>query len=243
MNKEEWQKKGVGHRQRLRDKFLTSGLVGFTDEGILELLLSFGTPRTDCKDAARGLLEKFKSLSGTLGASQAQLEQIKGVGPKNSFALHFIHSVAQRYLQERITAKKYLQSSNEVADFLVYSMNALKKEVLMVIFLDASHAIIDSEILAEGTLTSNTIHPREIAKAALEKHAAALVIAHNHPSGNQAPSHQDRRLTRNLYMGLSFLGIQLLDHFIVAGTTAPFSFADHGIMAEIREDCRPLLNP
>jgi len=241
MKKEEWQKRGLGHRQRLRDKFLAVGLDGFADDEVLELLISFGTPRTDCKLAARALCKRFSSLAGALSASQEQLEQVKGIGPKNSFALHFIRAVAQRYLQQRMIDKNYLQSSQDVADFLVYRMRDLKKEVFMVIFLDSSHAIISADILAEGTLASNTIHPREIAKAALAKNAAALVVAHNHPSGNQTPSQADLKLTRHLYTGLFFLEINLLDHFIVAGSTTPFSFADHGIMAEIREECAAII--
>jgi DNA repair protein RadC len=241
MNKDEWQKKGVGHRQRLRDKFLEHGLSSFTDTDVLELLLAIGTPRKDCKEAAKGLFDEFGSLAGALDASQIQLEQIKGVGPKNSFALHFIHGVAGRYLKQRLVAKKYLQSSKQVADFLTHSMRDLKKEILMVIFLDASHAIIDSDVLAEGTLSSNTIYPREIVKAALAHHAAAVVIAHNHPSGNRDPSEADRKLTRNLYLALSFMNIRLLDHFIVAGSAPPFSFADQGIMAEVQGECSRIL--
>jgi DNA repair protein RadC len=170
------------------------------------------------------------------------LEKVPGVGPKNSFALHFIHSVARRYLQQRLNSKNYLQSSAQVADFLIHSMRDLKKEVLMVIFLDASHAIIESQIVAEGTLTSNTIYPRELVKAALHHNAAALVIAHNHPSGAREPSLEDRKLTRNLYLALSLMNIQLLDHFIVAGSERPCSFADLGIMAELREEYGRLLN-
>lgn len=242
MKKEDWQEKGAGHRQRLRDKFLDRGLEGFTDTEVLELLLTLGTPRKDCKESAKGLIAKFGSLAGVLEAKQVQLEQVKGVGPKNSFALHFVHSVARCYLKQRLNAKKYLQSSLQVADFLIHSMRDLKKEVLMVIFLDASHAIIDSAIIAEGTLTSNTIHPRELIKAALHHNAAALVIAHNHPSGARKPSKEDRKLTRNLYLALSLVNIQLLDHFIVAGSERPYSFADAGVMLEVREECSGLLN-
>ncbi len=242
MKKEDWQEKGAGHRQRLRDNFLERGLAGFTDTDVLELLLTLGTPRKDCKEPAKALIAQFGSLAGVLDAKQAQLEQVKGVGPKNSFALHFVHSVARRYLQQRLNSKDYLQSSAQVSDFLIHSMRDLKKEVLMVIFLDAAHAIIKSEIVAEGTLTSNTIHPRELVKAALHHNAAALVIAHNHPSGAREPSLEDKKLTRNLYLALSLMNIQLLDHFIVAGSKRPCSFADLGIMAEISEECRRLLN-
>jgi len=241
MNKEDWQQKGVGHRQRLRDKFLDRGIEAFTDAEVLELLLTMGTPRKDCKDEARALLAAFGSLAGVLEASSGQLQQVDGVGPKNSFAIHFIQGVSRRYLRQRLAAKHYVRSSAEVADYLVHAMRDLKREVLMVIYLDASHAIIDTEIVAEGTLASNTVHPRELIKLALARHAAAVVIAHNHPSGSPGPSPEDRRLTRNLYLALSLVQIRLLDHLIVAGSERPYSFADQGLMGQFADECAGLL--
>ncbi|EKD38501.1 MAG: hypothetical protein ACD_75C00713G0002 [uncultured bacterium] len=162
------------------------------------------------------------------------------MGPKNSFALHFVHAVASYYLKERLTGKRYLHSSQEVEEYLVHSLRGLKKEVLAVIFLDSSHAIIDSAIVAEGTLNVNTVYPREIVKKALEYHAAALVIAHNHPSGSLQPSAQDMKLTKSLHCICSYMQIQLLDHLIVGD--GAFSFADKGLMETIRQDCRTLMN-
>lgn len=241
MDKEEWQQKGAGHRQRLRDKFLEYGMEGFKDDEVLEMLLAMGTPRKDCKVEARALLATFGTLAGVLEAAPAQLQQVHGVGPKNSYAIHFIQGVARRYLKQRLVNKQYVRSSAEVSDYLIHAMRDLQREVLMVIYLDASHAIIDSEIVAEGTLASNTVYPRELIKPALARHAAALIIAHNHPSGSQTPSPEDRRLTRNLYLALSFLNIRLLDHLLVAGSAPPYSFADHGLMTQFAEECTSLL--
>jgi len=241
MDKDEWQEKGAGHRQRLRDKFLAQGMEGFRDDEIIEMLLAMGTPRMDCKAPARALLATFDTLAGVLEASPDQLQQVKGVGAKNAYAIHCIQGVARRYLKQRLAAKQYIRSSSEVSDYLIHAMRDLKREVLMVIYLDAAHAIITSEIVAEGTLASNTVYPRELIKAALSQHAAALVIAHNHPSGNQTPSAEDRRLTRNLYLALSLLNIRLLDHLIVAGSSPPFSFADQGLMSQLAEECAGLL--
>ena len=241
MDKEEWQQKGAGHRQRLRDKFLERGIEAFRDDEVLELLLTMGTPRKDCKDEARALLATFGTLAGVLEVAPARLQQVDGVGPKNAFAIHFIQGVARRYLKQRLAAKQYVRSSAEVFDYLIHAMRDLKREVLMAIYLDAGHAIIESEIVAEGTLASNTVYPRELIKLALSRHAAAMVIAHNHPSGNQAPSVEDRRLTRNLFLALSFVNIRLLDHLIVAGSESPYSFADHGLMTQIADECAGLL--
>lgn len=243
MDKKDWQQKGAGHRQRLRDKFIKQGIAAFTDDEVLELILTLGTPRKDCKEQARALLSRFGSLAATLEASPAELQQIKGVGPNNSFCLHFVHGVARRYLKHRLHNKEYLHSSSEVAEYLIHAMRDLKRELFMAIFLDASHAIITTEIIAEGTITANTVYPRELIKQALAHNAAALVIAHNHPSGNPAPSDADRHLTHTLYMACAFMHIQLLDHLIVAGSNPPFSFADHGLMETIRQECAPLFNP
>lgn len=241
MEKREWQEKGEGHRQRLRDKFLEQGIESFTDSEIIELLLTFGTPRSDCKAAARAVLARFKTLPAVLDAAPAELQQIRGVGPKNIFALQFIQGVARRYLRQRIVGKQYVHSSREVADYLIHAMRGLQHEVFTVVFLDAAHAIIDSAVVAEGTVTVNTVYPRELVKAALARNAAALVIAHNHPSGSLAPSRQDEDLTRSLHLVCSFMHINLLDHLIIGSGDQVYSFADHGLMATIRDDCRRIL--
>ena len=241
MEREEWQRRGEGHRQRLRDKFLAQGIEAFTDAEIIELLLTFGTPRSDCKEAARALLAQFGSLPAVLDAAPVQLQQVKGVGPKNTFALHFIQGVARRYLHQRVVGKEYVRSSREVADYLIHSMRGLQHEVLTVVFLDAAHAVLDATVVAEGTVTVNTIYPRELVKAALARNASALVIAHNHPSGSLTPSRQDNELTRSLYLVCSFMHLDLLDHLIIGAGDQVYSFADQGLMATIREDCRRLL--
>lgn len=236
MEKEQWQKKGTGHRQRLRDRFLERGLDGFTDAEVLELLLSFGTPRSDCKEPARLALEHFGSFAAVLEASLPALQEIKGIGPKNGFGVHFIQAVAGRYLKERLRGRRYLHSSNEVRDYLLHSLRGLKKEVLTVIYLDSSHAILNTETVAEGTINVNTVYPRELVKKALLENASAIIIAHNHPSGSLDPSPQDMQLTRTLSLLGSLMQIQLLDHIIIGDGS--FSFADHGLMNEINQQCR-----
>ena len=236
MEKEQWQKKGEGHRQRLRDRFLDRGLEGFTDTEVLELLLSFGTPRSDCKEPARAALKQFGSLAAVLEEPLAGLQKIKGIGPKNGFAIHFIQAVARRYLNQRLRGKRYLHSSSEVRDYLIHSLRGLKKEVLTVIYLDSSHAILHAETVAEGTINVNTVYPRELVKKALQQNASAMIIAHNHPSGSLEPSSQDLQLTRTLSLLGSLMQIQLLDHIIIGDGS--FSFADHGLMTDISKQCR-----
>ncbi|HET97642.1 MAG TPA: DNA repair protein RadC [Desulfurivibrio alkaliphilus] len=234
--------KGEGHRQRLRDRFLSHGAEGLTDSDMLELLLTMGTPRRDCKELARALLARFDgSLSRVLDAGQPELEQVRGVGPKNTFALHFVQAVARRYLRERLKGREYLRSSREVGDYLIHALRGLSRETLVAILLDASYGILALEEVAVGTLTAASVHPREVVTLAIKHRAAAVILAHNHPSGNTQPSAQDRRLTRHLFLALAFSEIQLLDHCIIGADQRPYSFADHGLMEEIRQACQPIL--
>ena len=238
MEKTEWQQKGAGHRGRLRDRYLERGLDSLSDTEVIEMLLSFGTPRSDCKEQARALLAQFGSLPAVLEAPISALRQIDGVGEKNCFSLSFIQAVSRRYLQERLRGKRYLHCANDVHDYLEHALRGLKKEVLSVVYLDSSHAILDSEIVAEGTINVNTVYPREIIIRALQHNAAALIIAHNHPSGSLLPSKQDVDLTRSLALLCSLMQMQLLDHILIGNGV--YSFADKGLMATINQDCRKL---
>ena len=238
MDKSGWQEKGAGHRGRLRDKYLQQGLDAFTDAEVLEMLLAFGTPRSDCKEQARELLTRFGNLAAVLEVPLQQLQQIKGVGEKNGFAISFIQAVSRRYLKERMRGRRYLHTAGEVRDYLEHSMRGLKKEVFTVIYLDAGHGVIDSEVLAEGTINVNTIYPREVAIRALHFNAAALIVAHNHPSGALQPSAADMALTKTLYFICKQLHIQLLDHLLIGDGV--FSFVEDGLMATIAADCQRL---
>jgi DNA repair protein RadC len=137
-------------------------------------------------------------------------------------------------LRQRLVGRTFLHSSTEVRDYLIHSMRDLTREILTVIFLDSSHAVLTTEVLAEGTINVNTIYPREIVKRALELNAAALIVAHNHPSGSLNPSPQDLHLTRTLALLCSMMHITLLDHFIIGD--GAYSFADNGVMASIQDD-------
>lgn len=228
-----------GHRQRLRDKYNELSINGLTDDETLELLLTLGTPRRDCKDTARTLLKEFGSLVHIFEADPKQLMAIPGMGDQNSFVLTFIHDVARRFLAQRLQGKNFLKSSKDVADYLNHAMRHLKKEVFMVIYLDSSFGILDTRTIFEGTLAANTIYPREFIKSILDINGAAVIVAHNHPSGNQTPSQADMQLTRTLHHACSMLDIRFLDHLII-GRDSPYSFADHGLMDEIHAEVQNL---
>lgn len=223
--------KGEGHRRRLRDKFLKVGLEAFLDYEIVELLLTLGTPRRDCKEQAKVALKKFKGLRGVLDASLEELQQIKGIGPLNAFGIKIFQEISQRYLKEKIIGKTIeLKSSKAVFDYLYQSMPKEKKEVFKVLFLDGKNKLIEVEDLFEGSLTSSAVYPREIMKTAIIKYAAAaLIFVHNHPSGDPHPSGSDKEITKELVSAGEVMEIKVLDHIIIGGNEY-FSFADEGLL-------------
>src|SRR3972149_7161509 len=133
-----------GHRKRLREKFIKSGLKGFHDYEIIELLLSLGTPRKDCKQQAKEAIKRFKTLRGVLEAPSEELQQIDGVGSHSVFGIKLVQEVAREYLKAKTRDKPVYQSSQEIFDYLYHAMRGLKKEVFKVIYLDGQHQIIET---------------------------------------------------------------------------------------------------
>jgi DNA repair protein RadC len=224
--------KGEGHRRRLRERFLTSGLDGFADYEVIELLLTLGTPRKDCKEAAKAALRRFKSLQGVLGASPAELCQVPGIGPINLLGLKLVPAVSRRYLQQRLEGKTPLTNSRELFDYLNHTIRDKKRECFVAIYLDAKNRVLADEILFTGTVTASAVYPREVVAAALAHTAAAVIFAHNHPSGDPAPSSDDMAITRRLIQACGLMGITVHEHLII-GAEGYFSFADHGHIARL----------
>jgi len=219
--------KGEGHRHRLRERFLVSGLEGFLDYEVIELLLTLGTPRRDCKQAAKEALKRFKNLQGVMEASQEELCQVPGIGPKNLIGIKLIHAVARRFLEKKLVGKHPIRSSRELFDYLYHRFRDKPKECFSVVFLDAQNQVLAVETLFEGTLTASSVYPREVIQAALRHHAAGMVLAHNHPSGQPRPSRSDMDITRDLVHACRVMGIRVLEHLII-GDNLYYSFADHG---------------
>ncbi|MBL6971972.1 MAG: DNA repair protein RadC, partial [Desulfobacterales bacterium] len=219
--------KGEGHRQRLREKFLKSGLLGFHDYEVIELLLTLVTPRKDCKTAAKSALKRFKTLPGVLEASTKELCEVEGIGPKNLLGIKLVKAVGDRYLEHKLIEKDPLNNSKELFDYLYHNIRDKSRECFNVIFLDAKNRVITTETLFEGTLTASSVYPREVVAAALNHHAAALIFAHNHPSGDPEPSAEDVAITRRLVFSCKVVGITVHEHLIV-GNNRYFSFADQG---------------
>ena len=227
--------KPEGHRKRLRQKFIKSGLKGFHDYEIVELLLSLGTPRKDCKQQAKEAIKKFKTLRGVLEAPPEELQQIDGIGAHSAFGIKLIQEVAREFLKEKIIDKPIYKSSQEIFDYLYHSMRDLKKEVFKVIYLNSQNQIIETQDLFEGTISSSSISPREVIESALKYNAASLIFVHNHPSGDPEPSQSDKEITRDLVYAGSIMRIRVLDHIII-GNNRYFSFAGEGLIEEYEMD-------
>lgn len=222
-------KSSEGHRQRLRDKFLNSSLEGFHDYEIIELLLTLGTPRKDCKQSAKEALMKFGTLKAVLEADAVDLKTVRGIGDKNVFGLKIAQAVARRYLADSVVDKDFIRSSKEVLEYLQHNLRDKNREVLMVIYLNGRNQIIKMEEVFEGTLSTSAVYPREVVKRALDNEAAALVFVHNHPSGNPNPSKEDLTITNKLKEASQSIDVVVHDHLIIAGNEV-YSFTDHGLI-------------
>lgn len=231
--------KGEGHRQRLRERFLSSDLDGFHDYEVIELLLTLAMPRKDCKDAAKEALLRFKTLQGVLEASPRELCQVAGIGPKNLFGIKLIKAVADRYLKKKLINKDAINDSKALFDYLYHSIGDKNREFFKVIFLDSKNQVIAADTLSEGTLTASSVYPREVIQKALSHDAAALIFAHNHPSGDPKPSSEDVAITRQLVFACKVMGLVAHEH-IVIGNNRYYSFADQGFIERMNREFEKL---
>lgn len=206
----------AGHRQRLRTRFLQSGLDGFLDYEIVELLLTLGTPRRDCKQMAKQVIKKFGGLRGALDVTIEDLQQIKGIGPQNAFGLKLFQAISERYAKEKIPSKILLDSPKAVADYLREKIGKTKKEHFMILCLDEGNNLTKISNISVGTLNASLVHPREVFKEAIQASAAQVILAHNHPAGNLTPSKEDIKITKSLVAAGKIIDIDVLDHIIVS---------------------------
>ena len=218
------------HRQRLKEKFVGSGVDAFHDYEVLELLLTYAIPRRDLKPLAKELLTQFGSLKGVLDAPSGDLEQIKGIGLHTALLIKLIKDVAALYLKERAKEKAQISCTRELFDYCQTAMGGLKDEQFRVIYLDAQNRIIDVETIQDGIVNQAVVYPRKVLEKALRRKASAIILVHNHPSGHVKPSEADIRLTRTIQETARMLDILVHDHIII-GENRFFSFREEGMMA------------
>lgn len=215
--------KGAGHRKRLRERFLQSGLGGFHDYEIIELLLTLGTPRRDCKQMAKDAMAEFKGLREVLEASMEELQKIKGIGPSNAFGIKLFQAVSERIAREQLPDKLDFRSSNAVVDYLQKWIGREKKEHFVVLYLDSQGRLIENRVISIGILDATLVHPREVFEPAIALRSSSIIVAHNHPSGNVEPSSEDREITNKLVETGRIMEITIRDHIIVS-SSEHFSF-------------------
>jgi DNA repair protein RadC len=221
----------LGHRRRLRARFEKSGLEGFADYEVVELLLTLAIPRSDVKPLAKELIARFGNLRDILDAPLNELRSVRGLGDVVPVALRIIREAADLYLQQRAERKESFADPEALYRFWRSKIGALPHEVFQVAYLDSAYTLLRDgvETLEEGTIDKAAVYPRRVMEAALRRGAAAVVFAHNHPNGNVQPTEQDKTLTRALVLAATTLQIKVLDHLIVS-TDAVFSFRKEGLL-------------
>jgi len=214
--------------ERPRERLLAEGAKVLSDAELVAVLLRTGLPGKSAVELGRELVHEFNGVSGVLEAG-ARLGAIKGLGPAKVAQFAAALELARRALQEELKRTSALTSPGAVRDYLRLAIGGRAHEVFVCIWLDAQHRVIKFEEPFQGTLTQTSVYPREIVKAALACNAAAVIFAHNHPSGAAQPSQADELLTANLKEALALIEVRVLDHFIVAGHQA-ISFAERGLL-------------
>jgi DNA repair protein RadC len=215
--------------ERPRERLLAHGASALSDAELVALFLGTGIRGKSALDLARELLARFGRISRLLSAAKGELDQVPGVGAAKYAQIAAVMELARRALAEEMKARDSLTSPAAVRGYLRLQMQDLGHEAFYCVFLDAQNRVIAAEELFRGTLTQTSVYPREVVKHSLRHNAAAVILAHNHPSGVAEPSVQDQALTRTLAEALALVDIKVLDHFIVA-PGACLSFAERGLL-------------
>ena len=205
-----------GHRKRLRERFMNGGSNALPDYELLELILFQAHPRLDVKPLAKQLIAHFGSFADVISATPERLSEVKGVGPTVIASLKVINEAAIRLAGARVKDKPILASWTALIDYCQASMAFGDKEQFRVLFLDKKNRLIADEVLQEGTVDHTPVYPREVAKRALEVGATAIILVHNHPSGDPHPSKSDIDMTKTIVKAGETLGIMVHDHIIIS---------------------------
>ncbi|MGH6933590.1 MAG: RadC family protein [Dongiaceae bacterium] len=206
----------LGHRRRLRDRFMNGGGDALADYELLELLLCQAQPRRDMKPAAKALLRRFGGFAGVMAAAPRELREINGVGPAACVMIKTVQAAALRMAREDVTARPVIGSWKKLIDYCRAIMAAEKTEQFRLLFLDNKNALIADELQQRGTVNHTPVYPREVIKRALELGASAIIMVHNHPSGDPTPSEDDIAMTKEVVAAAEKLGITLHDHVVIA---------------------------
>ncbi|HSM98526.1 MAG TPA: DNA repair protein RadC [Gallionella sp.] len=215
--------------ERPREKLLSRGASSLSDAELLAIFLRTGVTGKSAVDLARELLNRFGNLTQLFATSEADFCSVHGMGQAKFVQMQAVLEMSRRALREELQRGDALNSPRVVRDYLQLLLGGRQQEVFLVLFLDTQHRVIASEELFHGTLSQTSVYPREVVKRALAHNAAAVILAHNHPSGVAEPSQSDQLLTAALKQALNLVDIRVLDHFVVA-VGATLSFAEKGLI-------------
>ncbi|MDP3601414.1 MAG: DNA repair protein RadC [Bosea sp. (in: a-proteobacteria)] len=219
----------LGHRERLRTRFQEAGADTLPDYELLELLLFRSIPQRDVKPLAKELIARFGSFAEVLGAPAARLTEVKGIGEGVALDLKVVEAALQRMARGAVTRRTVLSSWSAVLDYCRTTMAFAEREQFRLLFLDKKNAVIADEVQQTGTVDHTPVYPREVMRRALELSASAIILVHNHPSGDPTPSAADVKMTRELVDIAKPLGIAIHDHVIV-GRDGHASFRGLGLI-------------
>jgi len=206
----------LGHRERLRDRAINGGIEALPNYELLEMHLFRSIPRGDVKPLAKALLARFGSLAGVLGASVAELRSVKGVGPSVALDLKLLHHTALRIGREQVVRRTVITSWSQLLAYVKMALAHEAREQFRVLFLDKKNQLIADEVQNHGTVDHAPVYPREVMRRALELSASAIILVHNHPSGDPTPSSADVDMTRQVVEAGRALRIAIHDHLVVA---------------------------
>ena len=205
----------IGHRQRLKQKFLEGSPANFSDYELLELVLFNSIPRKDVKPLAKKLLQEFGGLGGVINAAEDKLLSINGVTKSICINFLVINEILNRLLQSNVMQKNILSSWTALLDYLRITMGSCKTEQFIILFLNKKNVLIADELQTTGTIDQTPVYPREVIKRSLFHEASAIILVHNHPSGSTTPSKADIDLTNNIVLACKTVGIIVHDHVII----------------------------
>ena len=218
-----------GHRQRLRARFLAAGPDSVADHELLELVLFLALPRRDTKPIARALLARFGSFANVIAAPLPELLAAEGMGEAAAAALKAVQAAALRLLRFELKDRPVLGNGEQLMGYLTAALARERVEQFRILFLDNRNRLLADEAQARGTVDHTPVYPREVAKRALELHATALILVHNHPSGDPTPSRPDIEMTREVKAALATISVVVHDHIIV-GNGDWISFRKEGLL-------------
>jgi DNA repair protein RadC len=219
----------INHRKRLRERFRKTGFDGFSDYEALELLLTYPIPRKDVKPLAKALIERFKTFHGVIEAPYEELITVEGLGESTATYISMLKECAGLFLKEQIIKKKQISTTAALLNYCKIRMSNLKDEQFRAIFLNSQNEVITDEIISEGTVNQSVVYPRKVMEKALYHKACAMIVVHNHPSGNLKPSNEDLLLTKTLRDAAKSLQLKIHDHLIISNQ-GYFSFLEAGLM-------------